>query len=72
MAILMVMPADESATVGVCVLVGSEGFGEVRPVLEGVKMGLDIRVVVAHMGTAVLLGYSDVGQQLGDGLRDHG
>ena len=47
MAMLVVVPAEESATVGVGVLEGSEGLGEVRPALGGAEVALGIRVVVA-------------------------
>ncbi len=47
MAMLVVVPTEKSATVGVGVLEGPEGLREVRAVLQGPEVALDVGVIVA-------------------------
>ena len=52
-AVVVVIPGEQSSAVSVRVLEGTEDLGEVRPVLEGPEMAFDVRIVVARMGPAV-------------------
>lgn len=46
---VLVVPSEESATVGVGVFEGAEALREVGPVLEGAKVAFAVRVVIAYV-----------------------
>jgi len=50
MAMVVVVPTEESSTVGTSVLEAAEPVGEVRSVLEGPELRFRVRVVVALIG----------------------
>ena len=50
----------------------AEAFREVRPVFEGLELGLGVRVVIAGVWSAVRLGHAQVGQEYGDRFGRHG
>ena len=49
----------------------AEPAGERRAVLEGLEVGLRVRVVVGHVGAAVAAGDTEVDEQLSDRLGGH-
>ncbi len=70
---LVVVPAEKSATVRASILEGPEGLREIRPVLhQGPEVALDVGAVITYVRAAVALGNSEVSQEMGDGLGDHG
>jgi hypothetical protein len=50
MTMILVIPAEESATVAPGVLEAAEPVGEIWPVLEGPELGFAVGVVVALTG----------------------
>ena len=72
MAVVVVVPTEESSTVGTGILEASEPVGEVRSVLEGAELRFRIAIVIAHVRSAVGFGDPEVGQQVGHRFGDHG
>ena len=50
MAVIVVVPGEESSAVGTGVLEAAEPVGEVRPVLEGPELRFRVRIVIALTG----------------------
>src|SRR5664280_1215998 len=71
MAVRRVVPGEEGGAEGPGVLERAEAAGKGRPVLEGLELGLAVRVVVGHVGPRVALLDPEVGEQEGDRLAAH-
>jgi hypothetical protein len=69
--VLVVVPTEEPAAVGVRVLEAAEPVGELGAVLEGAELALAERVVVGDAGATVASGDAEVGEQERDGLGRH-
>ncbi len=67
----VVVPGEETLTVGPCGFDRPELFGEVGPVLQGFERRLAERVVVGHVRTRVGLGDAEVGEQERDRFGGH-
>ena len=70
-AVVVVVPTEESSTVGTGIFEAAEAVGEVWSVLEGAELRFRIAIVIAHVGSAVGFGDPEVGQQMGQRLGDH-
>lgn len=55
-AVLLVVPVEETLTVSACALERAEALGEVGAVLQGLELRLRVRVVIRDMWTAVCAG----------------
>jgi len=53
---LLVVPGKESLTEDSCILDGAKPFRELRAIFQGLELGFRIRIVIAHMGSAVGFG----------------
>ena len=70
-AVVVVVPVEEPAGVGVGVFEAAETPREVRSVLEGPELAFGVRVVVGHVGPRVRLGDTEISEEVSDGLGDH-
>jgi len=66
-----VVPGEEGAAEGACVLDAAEAVGKLRPVLERLELALGEGVVVGDVRAAVRLGDAEVRQQQGDWSARH-
>ncbi len=71
-AMLQVVPGKEFLAEGAGLGLGLEALGELGLILERLKVGLGVRVVVAHRGPAMALGDLQIDEQHGHRFRAHG
>lgn len=71
MIVLVVVPQKERLGPGSRIGEGAKALREIRPILEGLEVGLGIGVIIRRIGTGMGLGHTQIGQQQGHRLRAH-
>ena len=71
MMVLSGLPAEEILAKSTRVLNGAEAVGEIRAILQGLELGLLVRVIVAHVGPAMGLGNPKIREQVGHQFGGH-
>ncbi len=64
MTMLFVIPAEKSLAEGSGILNTAEPLRELWTILQGFELGFRVRVVVAHVRSAVGFGYSQIAEKM--------